>query len=307
MGSAGTFRLFQVRGITVFLHWSWFLVAVIEIQQRSRQYTSLLWNVLEYLVLFGLVLAHEFGHVLACRQVGGQADRILLWPLGGVAIVNPPPRPGATLWSIAAGPLVNVVLIPVFFVLGLWLRSADLHHIWPNVYALLRAVAWINLMLLVFNLLPVYPLDGGQILRSLLWYPFGRATSLLVATIIGFVGVLGVVVLAVLMQSIWTGVVAVFILLSCWGGLQQALALARMAKLPRRAGFACPDCGTRPPVGAGWVCDKCHTQFDTFETRAMCPSCGQVFGATRCVDCGRSHSLAEWTVAPPSLPGQVRG
>jgi Zn-dependent protease len=58
-------------------------------------------------------LFHEFGHALACRQVGGQADLIVLWPLGGVAYVSPPPRPGALLWRIAAGPLVNVLLVPV--------------------------------------------------------------------------------------------------------------------------------------------------------------------------------------------------
>ena len=51
---------------------------------------------------------------MACRQVGGTADHILLWPFGGVAYVNPPQRPGAMLWSIAAGPLVNVALAPVF-------------------------------------------------------------------------------------------------------------------------------------------------------------------------------------------------
>ena len=56
------------------------------------------------------MLTHEFGHALACRSVGGTADNIMLWPLGGVAYVNPPQRPGATLWSIAAGPLVNVAL-----------------------------------------------------------------------------------------------------------------------------------------------------------------------------------------------------
>ena len=75
---------------------------------------------LEYLALFVIVLLHEFGHALACRQVGGQADQIVLWPLGGVAYVAPPPRPGATLWSIAAGPLVNVVLVPVLTILWFW-------------------------------------------------------------------------------------------------------------------------------------------------------------------------------------------
>src|ERR1700756_2095802 len=114
-GREGSIRLFGFVGINVFLHWSWFLVAVYEIQSRSGRYSSIAWNILEYLALFLIVLTHEFGHALACRQVGGRADTIMLWPLGGVAFVSPPPRPGAVLWSIAAGPLVNLVLIPIMF------------------------------------------------------------------------------------------------------------------------------------------------------------------------------------------------
>src|SRR5207245_10576236 len=102
---------------------SWVLVAMVEIQSRAGKYGSLTWNVLEYLALFLIVLLHEYGHALACRQVGGRADQIVLWPLGGVAYVNPPPRPGATLWSIAAGPLVNVALLPVLFVTVILCRS----------------------------------------------------------------------------------------------------------------------------------------------------------------------------------------
>src|ERR1051325_785648 len=100
-------RLFRLAGIDVLLHYSWFLVAIFEINGRASTYSSLLWNVLEYLGLFLIVLTHEFGHALACRQVGGTATRIVLGPRGGVAFVAPPPRAGATLWSIAAGPLVN--------------------------------------------------------------------------------------------------------------------------------------------------------------------------------------------------------
>jgi len=98
----GSIRLVHFLGIDVFLHWSWFLVAVFEIQSRKGRYAFITWNILEYLALFSIVLLHEFGHALACRQVGGKADQIVLWPLGGVAYVNPPQRPGATLWSIAA-------------------------------------------------------------------------------------------------------------------------------------------------------------------------------------------------------------
>jgi Zn-dependent protease len=95
-------RLLRFAGLEVFLHWSWFLVAAYEIQSRQGRYRSVVWNVLEYLALFSIVLMHEFGHALACRQIGGTANQITLWPLGGVAYVNPPQRPGATLWSIAA-------------------------------------------------------------------------------------------------------------------------------------------------------------------------------------------------------------
>src|SRR6202521_3298286 len=85
----GSFHLFRLAGIDVFLHWSWFVVAAIEIIARGRRYPSIAWNVAEYLALFLVVTLHEFGHALACRQVGGQANQIVLWPLGGVAYVNP--------------------------------------------------------------------------------------------------------------------------------------------------------------------------------------------------------------------------
>src|SRR5246127_3868857 len=236
-GREGSIRLFGFAGINVFLHWSWFLVAVYEIQSRSGRYSSIAWNILEYLALFLIVLTHEFGHALACRQVGGRADRIVLWPLGGVAYVDPPPRPGATLWSIAAGPLVNVVLVPILLVAVIVGRSSGWPQTMPDFYRLLRAISFINLGLLIFNLLPIYPLDGGQILRSLLWFPLGRARSLMAVTILGFIGVAGMIALAVALQSPWFGVLAVFILMNCWGGLRQAQALSRFAKLPRREGF----------------------------------------------------------------------
>ena len=85
----GSIRLFRFSEIDVFLHWSWFLLAFYEINARKGSYSSIGWNVAEYLALFLIVTLHEFGHSLACRQVGGQANQIVLWPLGGVAYVNP--------------------------------------------------------------------------------------------------------------------------------------------------------------------------------------------------------------------------
>jgi Zn-dependent protease len=293
----GSIRLFRFAGIDLYLHWSWFLVAVYEIQSRKGDYSSITWNVLEYLALFLIVMMHEFGHALACRQVGGRANQIVLWPLGGVAYVDPPPRPGATLWSIAAGPLVNVALLPVLYLAVTLGRSAGWAGTMPDLYALLGWILEIDLVLLIFNILPIYPLDGGQILRSLLWFVMGRARSLLVATVLGLVGIAGFIVLAIYTRSIWYGAIAVFMLMNCWGGLQHARALLRFAKLPRRDGFACPACKTSPPVGEFWTCGKCGQSFDIFQTGGVCPHCATRFAATKCLDCGSEHPMSEWNAA----------
>jgi Zn-dependent protease len=293
----GAIRLFRLAGIDVFLHWSWFVVAVFEIRERAANYGSPLWNVAEYLSLFLIVTLHEFGHSLACRQVGGTANQIVLWPLGGVAYVDPPQRPGATLWSIAAGPLVNVALMPLLIGLELASRGLGLPATMPDASHLLRAVTLMNLVLLIFNLLPVYPLDGGQILRSLLWFVLGRARSLIVTTVIGFLGVLGLVALALRAQSAWFGILAAFVAFNCWRGFQQALALSRAAKLPRHQGFACPSCKSAPPIGPFWLCGECRTPFDSFETHATCPQCRAQFAATRCLDCGSQSPIGDWTLA----------
>ena len=290
----GSIRIFQFSGIQVFVHWSWFLVGVYEIQSRSGRYSSITWNILEYLSLFLIVMIHEFGHVLACRSVGGRADRIVLWPFGGIAYVDPPPRPGATLWSIAAGPLVNVALAPVLASIVVITHSSLWIDGRANFYELAPSVFWINVGLLIFNILPIYPLDGGQILRSLLWFLMGRARSLMVATILGLIGVAGFIVLAFTMGSAWYGALAVFMLMNCWSGLKQARALLQLAKLPRRTGYTCPTCQSSPPIGEYWKCSDCGQAFDTFATGAACPRCSTRFDATRCLDCGRQHPLTEW-------------
>src|SRR5213082_792600 len=175
---SGVIRLFRFAGIEVFLHFSWFLVAAIYISGYIRRYESPVWGVLEYISVFVIVLIHEFGHALACRQVGGIANQIVLWPLGGIAFVNPPPRPGAYLWSIAAGPLVNVALIPIIG-LASGIVSQDQRAGPPSDAALFFSdLNYINFGLLIFNILPIFPLDGGQILRGLLWFPFGPFRSL---------------------------------------------------------------------------------------------------------------------------------
>jgi Zn-dependent protease len=224
----GVIRLFRFAGIEVFLHFSWFLVAAIYISGYIRRYESPVWGVLEYISVFVIVLIHEFGHALACRQVGGVADRIVLWPLGGIAFVNPPRRPGAYLWSIAAGPLVNVILLPVLAFVSMMAQA-----LFPgsDVAVFFRNLNFINAILLGFNLLPVFPLDGGQIVRGLLWFPFGEIRSLQISSVIGLIGgaILGIG--GLMAGSVWWAVLAFFLLSRAWYGWQQAKAMIAASKM----------------------------------------------------------------------------
>ncbi len=233
----GSIRLFKVAGIEVFLHWSWFLVAIYEVQVWRSMFSSPLWALLLYIGLFVLVTMHEFGHALACRQVGGQANRIVLWPLGGIAFVSPPPRAGAMLWSIAAGPMVNLLLVPILT----FAQHAAARAGWMTTNAdafLILVWLWrINLALLLFNLLPIYPLDGGQIVRALLWFPLGQIRSLFIATAIGFAGGGALILVAVWQQSIWIGIMALFLLSQAGLGWRQA----QLMKLEAAAVSVVPD------------------------------------------------------------------
>lgn len=208
----GSFRLFRLGGIDVFLHWTWLLVVFYFIETRAKDYSAPVWAVWECLALFAIVLMHEFGHSLATKQVGGTSDTIVLWPFGGVAYVNAPPRPGAHLWSIVAGPLVNVVLFPILLVVQLFVARQGASE---SVETLASAVFGINVMLLVFNLLPIYPLDGGQILRTLLWFMVGPVKSLLWAAAIGFLGCAALGLYAWEKESLWLGFLVFMIFMSC--------------------------------------------------------------------------------------------
>ncbi len=241
----GSFKLFQVAGITVYLHFTWFLVAWFEINSGARRYEQPIWAAAEYVTLFAIVLLHEFGHAFACRSTGGRADRIVLWPLGGLAFVDPPLRPTAVLWSIAAGPLVNVVLYPVleFLVIATGLHGwipigSDAHRFFFYIW-------WINRGLLFFNLLPFFPLDGGQIVRALLWFKVGPIRSLQYAGVIGIVGAACLGMYAFYSSSIWIGILAFFLFSQASAALSRAKEMALANNVPPATPSVNP--GDRPP------------------------------------------------------------
>lgn len=300
-GHSDSFRLFRFRGIQVYLHWFWFLWAFIQIYSRQGHYSSIAWNIAEYLSLFVIVLLHEFGHAFACRQTGGKAEQIVLWPLGGIAFVQPPARPGAELWSIAAGPLVNVVLFPILMgavelaaSMGYTARGSDLGKF-------LFMVWWINRSLLIFNMLPIYPLDGGQILRSLLWYGWGRGRSLQVAAAIGLVGIPALAAYVLWLSTsnlIFVLFMAFFLWQGCLASFRQANALLAMERLPRHDGFSCPSCQAHPPRGSIWLCASCGNRFDAFSAGGACPHCQTAQPTIPCAHCGTEHSAQRWGIVP---------
>ena len=238
----GGLKLFRLFGVNVYLHWTWAVAAYFLIKLRYPAYehegASTYWAALEYCTLFGIVLMHEFGHALACKSVGGQADLIVLWPLGGVAFVSPPHRPGAVLWSIFAGPMVNIILVPI---------TMAAVHFGPDTGGLalfLYNIAVVNILLLVFNLMPIFPLDGGQILQSLLWFFMPYERSLMIVSIIGLMGGAALMLFAVTQRELWYIVMAAFIIMQAWRGFtisRQIFAQARpMRPVQRRAGGKTP-------------------------------------------------------------------
>ena len=222
----GALPIFRLAGVRVYLHFTWFIVAALEVTRFAHRYHNPIWAALEYCALFGVVLLHEFGHAFACRQTGGEADTIVLWPLGGIAFVKPPARPGAYLWSIAAGPLVNVVLFPLFTLFAFAFVLTKLHWKTVHFYQFVLTVWFMNGALLFFNLIPVYPLDGGQILRGLLWLKVGPIRSLKAASIIGFGGAILFALWAIASRSIWLGILAFFIFVQAQAGWRAAQNLA---------------------------------------------------------------------------------
>jgi hypothetical protein len=168
---------------------------------------------------------------------------------------------------MAAGPLVNVALLPVFSGLRcvmasrqLGMGADDARRLYVGAVDLLDQPS-----LLIFNMLPIYPLDGGQILRSLLWFPLGRARSLMVVTILGFVGIVGFRRWPFSRVPLDRGDCR-FHADELLGRIAARAGAAAAGKVAAPEGFACPSCRTAPLLGEKWRCGTCGQPFDTFLT-----------------------------------------
>ena len=187
-----SFTLGRIAGIQVGVNWSWLIVFALIVWTLysgifpdtnpglSDATYGVMAVVAAFLFFFSLLL-HEYGHALVARREGMEIDGITLWLFGGVARFRGSfPSAGAEFRIAVAGPLVSLA-IGVLFVLTAWASGLP-----GEVDGVAAYVGWVNLALLVFNLLPALPLDGGRILRSALWAgrgSFGWATR--VAATIG--------------------------------------------------------------------------------------------------------------------------
>ncbi|HWH21658.1 MAG TPA: site-2 protease family protein [Solirubrobacterales bacterium] len=190
MFGGGSITLFHVRGIRIAVDWSWFLILFLVIFWMSNFYSELLGSsgsstepfvlaVASAAGFFGSILLHELGHALAATRNGIGISSIQLWIFGGMARMDrEADSPGVEARVALAGPAVTFLIFAVLTIGGI---AAGGWHDFPESAlvesssgssGVLAMVAWlgsINLLLLVFNLLPAFPMDGGRVARAIAW------------------------------------------------------------------------------------------------------------------------------------------
>jgi Zn-dependent protease len=183
----GNWRVGRPFGIDVFVSgWFWLLpIIVFATSFADGGFDSALFNTASVLAVFVCVGLHEFGHALSARAYGINTRDITLYPIGGVArLERMPEQPSAEIVIALAGPAVNVVLAAVFG--GLWFAGQSFLGSptgWLSDF--IGRLALANFGLVVFNLIPAFPMDGGRVLRAFLSWFTTRETATNVAAWVG--------------------------------------------------------------------------------------------------------------------------
>jgi len=217
-GMGWSLHLGRWLGIDVYLHFTFLLLlAFIGLSQGliGRSLDAALGGVLFFTGLFVCVLLHEYGHALAARRYGIATRDITLLPIGGVArLERMPEKPSQEFFVALAGPVVNVVIAIGLFVglklSGWWQPLGTLSAISGNLFERLLVA---NVFLVIFNLLPAFPMDGGRVVRALLAMrmDYARATGIAaaigkgMAVLFGFAGLFGNPMLLLIALFVWIG------------------------------------------------------------------------------------------------------
>ncbi|HET8975030.1 MAG TPA: site-2 protease family protein [Solirubrobacterales bacterium] len=268
---AGAITLFHVRGIRISVDYSWFLVLFLIIFSLSGFFRDVLdagenaigpyaLALASALLFFASILLHELGHAVVAIRRGIGIDGITLWMFGGVARLQRDSDSPATEFKIAvAGPLVTAAIVVVCVLAGIALSGADefrdaaVYDDATGASGLAAMISWlagINLLVLIFNLVPAFPLDGGRIARPIAWWRTGdrsRATRFAASLGRGFGYILigGGIYLFVLgdvVSGLWLALVG-FILNGAARG-----AVAQLAITDRIEGVSVGDVMDRQPV-----------------------------------------------------------
>ena len=246
----GRVFLFRFWGVDVYAHASLLVLSVLVLLLGTPFGQTPLDRFIFVIVLFGIVLLHEFGHIFGARSSGGQAELVELTPLGGLAFTMPAKGPRPALITTVCGPLVNVVICLLCggalygltgyaeigpFSIGGWENRPEwFSPAWANVAFYLFYIYSISYYLLLFNLLPIYPLDGGRMLHEVLWFKLGYYKSLLFATAFGMVGSILLFMWAIVVTSLLMALIAAMCFINC-------LQMHRMLKAEGPWGFSEED------------------------------------------------------------------
>ncbi|MGQ9814875.1 MAG: site-2 protease family protein [Candidatus Roseilinea sp.] len=242
-----SFKIAEVSGIPIRVHVTFFLILVLGAAQWGSitgTAEGALFGIVLMVLLFTCVTLHELGHSIAARAFGIPVRDITLLPLGGVAqITKNPEKPVHELIIAAAGPLVNVVIAGILFVVmgaslattmldGQGLLPAGLNQ--PSLETLLFWLLAANVSLVLFNLIPAFPLDGGRILRALLAMGLGYPRATRIASAIGQVIAIGLGLFGFFTGNFILVLIAVFIFFGA--GQETAIAESKTVLHTRRVG-----------------------------------------------------------------------
>ncbi|RIK87681.1 MAG: site-2 protease family protein [Planctomycetota bacterium] len=225
-----SWRIGRLGGVDIFIHATFFLLlawVALEHWAAARSGAAVFEGVAFILAIFGCVLLHELGHATAARRYGIPTRDITLYPIGGVArLERMPDDPLEELWVAAAGPLVNVAiaagLYVVLVVLNQW---TPLEQMGVARGAFLARLLVVNVFLVLFNLIPAFPMDGGRMLRAVLAMrvEYVRATQVAasigqgIALLFGLAGLL-----------VFNNPMLIFIALFVWIGAAQEASMTQM-------------------------------------------------------------------------------
>ncbi|MGZ8312856.1 MAG: site-2 protease family protein, partial [Allosphingosinicella sp.] len=204
----------SVRGTAVRLHVTFvlFLLWIGIALYLQGGWAAAIGGVTFLLCLFLCVLLHEFGHILAARHFGVRTPEVVLLPIGGMArLERIPERPREELLMALAGPAVTLAIaLLLVLLLGGLPEPAQLFAP-PGVRNLLAQLAFANLSLLVFNLIPAFPLDGGRVLRALLAMRLGHVRATMIAAAVGRAAAIVFAIFGLMAGHVLLVVIAFFI------------------------------------------------------------------------------------------------